>query len=1193
MTINYTTLLGLAEPVTGTESGTWGDDVNNGITVYVDVAIAGTNNITNDLDITLSITNGSSAGSNLVASPNSTTAQYMHLLCTGARTANRYINAPNSSKMFVVNNSTSGGYSIIVRGVTGPTTGVTIVNGEKAIIFWNSVAGDFVKISNTNGVATFSSITDTSLTSGRVTYAGTGGLLQDSANLTFTGTVLGLGAAGVGALFQGDFSNATFANRTSFQTSTTNATTGIYALPNGTSTAASWQAFNNSNPTNASKILIATNGSTDVQLVSGINGTGTYLPLSFYTNGSQQAQLDTSGNFTLSNGNIILTAGTANGVAYLNGSKVLTTGSALTFNGTTLTANTLNLTNALTTAYGGTGLSSYTAGDLPYYASGTTLSKLGIGTNGQILTSSGSAPQWSTLSGVAVTTFSAGTTGFTPSSATSGAITLAGTLATTNGGTGLTSFTANGVVYASSTSALTTGSALTFDGTDFTNGNGKVIATGDLRATTAGSGNVGLNLVRTGGTTADWYNYIPSGSADLAWFKGSEQMRLTSTGLGIGTSSPAYKLDVSGGIRSTLDASISGLTVGRGAGAVSTNTAVGYSALAANTSGSLNTAVGYQAGASNTTSAGLSLLGYQAGTAATGGNITAVGYQALLSNTSGLYNTAIGQLALNSNTTASNNTAVGYQAGYSNTTGSVTALGQKALYSNTTGADHVAVGIQSLYANTTGANNTAVGHVALTANTTGGANTALGNYALYSNTTASNNTAVGYQSLYANTAGIGMVAVGAYALNGNTTGLSNVAVGGNNGITAAALQTNTTGSYNTAIGISALASNTTASNNTAVGYQAAYYNTTGAQNVAIGTQALSSNTTGNNNVAIGHQALISNTTNGGNVAAGFWSLYNNTAANNTAYGYYSMLSNTTGTGNVAFGGNVSGGALRSNTTGSYNTAIGADALQSNTTASSNTAIGYQAGYSNATGAYGTYVGYIAGYNTVGAGGVSLNTFIGYGSGNLITSGTKNSILGAYNGNQGGLDIRTANNYIVLSDGDGNPRGIFDGSGNFLVGTTFAGTDKVRFASTGATSNQLGLVSTDDASGNGYIQFRNSATTSIGSITRVTTTNAVIYNTTSDYRLKNVIGAVTGQGERIDALKPIDYKWKDSGANARGFLAHEFQEVYENSVTGTKDAVDAKGNPVYQAMQPSTPEVIADLVAEIQSLRKRLANAGIA
>jgi hypothetical protein len=82
---------------------------------------------------------------------------------------------------------------------------------------------------------------------------------------------------------------------------------------------------------------------------------------------------------------------------------------------------------------------------------------LGIGSTGQVLTVNAGLPSWQTLSGVAVTTFSAGTTGFTPSSATSGAITLAGTLATTNGGTGLTAFTSGGAVYASSTSALTTG----------------------------------------------------------------------------------------------------------------------------------------------------------------------------------------------------------------------------------------------------------------------------------------------------------------------------------------------------------------------------------------------------------------------------------------------------------------------------------------------------------------------------------------------------------------------------------------------------------------------------------------------------------------------------------------------------------------------------------------------------------------
>ena len=65
-----------------------------------------------------------------------------------------------------------------------------------------------------------------------------------------------------------------------------------------------------------------------------------------------------------------------------------------------------------------------------------------------------------------VSTISFGTTGLTPSTATNGVVTVAGTLATTNGGTGLTSFTANGVVYASSTSALATGSALQFDGTN-------------------------------------------------------------------------------------------------------------------------------------------------------------------------------------------------------------------------------------------------------------------------------------------------------------------------------------------------------------------------------------------------------------------------------------------------------------------------------------------------------------------------------------------------------------------------------------------------------------------------------------------------------------------------------------------------------------------------------------------------------
>ena len=122
-----------------------------------------------------------------------------------------------------------------------------------------------------------------------------------------------------------------------------------------------------------------------------------------------------------------------------------------------------------------------------------------------------------------------------------------------------------------------------------------------------------------------------------------------------------------------------------------------------------------------------------------------------------------------------------------------------------------------------------------------------------------------------------------------------------------------------------------------------------------------------------------------------------------------------------------------------------------------------------------------------------------------------------------------------------------------------------------------------------VVFRRSGTT-VGSID--VTTILTTYNTTSDYRLKTVTGAVTGQGARLDALKPVDYIWTKGGQQARGFLAHEFQAVYSSSVSGTKDAVDADGNPEYQSMQAATSEVIADLVAEIQSLRQRLSAANL-
>jgi hypothetical protein len=100
-------------------------------------------------------------------------------------------------------------------------------------------------------------------------------------------------------LIQGDFDNATLNNRTKLQTTTTNATTNVYVVPNGSSTSAGVSVANNSSLTNASKIVMATNGTTDTQIISGVNGSGTYLPLSFYTNNALAMQIGTNGQVTV------------------------------------------------------------------------------------------------------------------------------------------------------------------------------------------------------------------------------------------------------------------------------------------------------------------------------------------------------------------------------------------------------------------------------------------------------------------------------------------------------------------------------------------------------------------------------------------------------------------------------------------------------------------------------------------------------------------------------------------------------------------------------------------------------------------------------------------------------------------------------------------------------------------------------
>ena len=139
------------------------------------------------------------------------------------------------------------------------------------------------------------------------------------------------------------------------------------------------------------------------------------------------------------------------------GTGLTGTASSLNIGGNAATATSATTAGSATTATTATNLAGGAAGSVPYQSAASTTAMLGIGSTGQVLTVAAGAPAWASPSTLAVTSFSAGSTGLTPSSATTGAITLAGTLATTNGGTGLTSFTANGALYATTTSALTSG----------------------------------------------------------------------------------------------------------------------------------------------------------------------------------------------------------------------------------------------------------------------------------------------------------------------------------------------------------------------------------------------------------------------------------------------------------------------------------------------------------------------------------------------------------------------------------------------------------------------------------------------------------------------------------------------------------------------------------------------------------------
>lgn len=220
----------------------------------------------------------------------------------------------------------------------------------------------------------------------------------------------------------------------------------------------------------------------------------------------------------------------------------------------------------------------------------------------------------------------------------------------------------------------------------------------------------------------------------------------------------------------------------------------------------------------------------------------------------------------------------------------------------------------------------------------------------------------------------------------------------------------------------------------------------------------------------------------------------------------------------------------------------------------------------------------------------------------------------------GATTVSANTFLAGSDGASSPAFSWAGStstGIYRVNTTTVGitcggnrvsrfttsgfevSSDTGYSPSGATiglSGSLNLNNNAGASGFGFAGFFRSGVF-IGNITQSGTTG-VSYNTTSDYRLKENATPLANATQRVKELKPYTFNFKpEPDIRIDGFFAHEVQEVVPSAVTGSKDAVDEEGNPIYQGMDasrlvPLLTAALQDALLKIEDLENRLETAGL-